>query len=246
MGNQIRLGPDRALFLGHLPATHFHRHAAPVFLLGLSGDLEVRFEDGRHYRGRSALIDSDVMHALDSRGEQMASIYLEPDAPEVPLLRKNLLQGEQAVFELTAPQPARGRLERRLMNFDLSSLLQVPLAPSASGGLDPRIRKSLPVLRSGNPGAVLRAQAADQASLSESRFNHLFRAEMGISFRRYRSWSLMRNALYRLGQTTSLTDAALEAGFCDSAHFSRVFRDLIGLTPSSVFRELAAFEVVSG
>ncbi len=34
----------------------------------------------------------------------------------------------------------------------------------------------------------------------------------------------------------SLTDAALTAGFADSPHFSRTFRNMLGMTPSFVFQ----------
>jgi AraC-like DNA-binding protein len=38
---------------------------------------------------------------------------------------------------------------------------------------------------------------------------------------------------------SSLTEAAVEAGFTDSAHFARLFRATFGVTPSYVFRKVA-------
>jgi len=80
--------------------------------------------------------------------------------------------------------------------------------------------------------------------LSESRFNHLFRAEMGISFRRYRSWSRLRSVLHYVARDRSLTHAALDAGLHDSAHLSRLFQDMIGVAPSKVLRGLKRVDVL--
>jgi len=244
-GNRIRLAADRALYLGDLPATRWHHHAAPVLLIGLSGDICVGLPGGRSETCRSALIDGGVEHALDSRGERVASIYLEPDAPEVRSLRECLLQEERVMFNPVGPLCQIGPTERRLAHFELASLLTFPFQTHRPRALDPRIREVLPALRTPRSTPLVRADMATMVNLSESRFNHLFTAEMGICFRRYRSWSLMRSALYQLARKHSFTDASLHAGFYDSAHFSRVFRDMIGLTPSSVLRDLQAFEVLA-
>ena len=70
------------------------------------------------------------------------------------------------------------------------------------------------------------------------RFNHLFRAEMGASLRSYRVWSQVRLAMAGLAVSPRLTDAALHGDFADSAHFSRMFRQTFGMTPSSVLKLL--------
>ena len=87
-------------------------------------------------------------------------------------------------------------------------------------------------------GALPRDQVAQAAHLSASRFNHLFRQEMGVSFRSYRVWSQVRAAMAGLATQARLTDAALHGAFSDSAHFSRTFRQTFGMTPSSVLKPL--------
>ena len=41
-----------------------------------------------------------------------------------------------------------------------------------------------------------------------------------------------------LATSPRLTDAALHGAFSDSAHFSRMFRQTFGMTPSSVLKPL--------
>ncbi|MCH8497413.1 MAG: helix-turn-helix domain-containing protein [Marinobacter sp.] len=240
---RIWLGADRALFIGELPATRQHTHAAPVLLIGLSGPLRMQFPDGQQETCHSALIDAGVEHALDSRGETMATLYLEPDAPETRLLRSGVLKHQAVAFDVL-PSPSRHkRLEGQLQSFELAPLLgRSALGPITS--MDERITRSLAQLRQCGDKPLGRASLAQLANLSESRFNHLFRSEMGISFRRYRSWSRLRSALYHVASNPSLTSAALAAGLHDSAHFSRLFQDMIGLPPSSVLSSATGVEIL--
>lgn len=120
--------------------------------------------------------------------------------------------------------------------FDLGALLAFrwPDAPP----VDARIQRSLALLRAPALGPTGREAASAAAQLSASRFNHLFRAEMGVSFRSYRLWSQLRSAMLAVDPGRNLTEAALEGAFADAAHFSRIFRQSFGMTPSSVLKPL--------
>lgn len=240
---EIWLARDRALFLGELPPARLHAHAAPVLLIGLSGPITIRLPDGRCETCHSALVDADVEHEMDSGGEYMASLYLEPDAPETRLLNAGWLNDRPVVFDPIQPFQRSRSLTRTLQSFDLAKLLPTS-ALGRQTDLDKRIALSLNYLRNLDDLPSDRADLADQVHLSESRFNHLFRAEVGISFRRYRSWSRLRSVLYHVAKNQSLTHAALSAGMHDSAHLSRMFRNMIGLTPTQVLRDLQGLHVL--
>jgi AraC-like DNA-binding protein len=57
---------------------------------------------------------------------------------------------------------------------------------------------------------------------------------VGIPFRRFVLWSRMRQAVASTQAGRDLTEAAVDAGFSDSAHLSRTFRAMFGLSPSMV------------
>jgi AraC-like DNA-binding protein len=75
--------------------------------------------------------------------------------------------------------------------------------------------------------------AAGIACLSESRFSHLFVEQIGLPFRTYLLWLRLSIAVERMAAGDSLTVAAHDAGFADSAHFSRTFLRMFGI-PASV------------
>jgi AraC-like DNA-binding protein len=235
--NTLTLGTDRALYMGEIPATGWHCHAAPVLLMGLSGRFAIHWGHGRTETCRSALVDASVEHVFDPCGELVALVYLEPDSHEARGLRDLLRQEGGVVLDVAAPVHARSATEGHLRHFDLAALLRCPpereLAP-----MDPRVLHSLHTLRTPMAGCHARDVLAAEVQLSASRFNHLFRAEMGVSLRTYRVWSQVRLAMAGLAVSPRLTDAALHGEFSDSAHFSRMFRQTFGMTPSSVLKPL--------
>lgn len=234
--NTMTLGADRALYLGELPATGWHRHASPVLLMGLSGRFAVHLPSGRVESCRSALIDTGIEHLFDPCGEHVALMYLEPDATEARRLRELFRLQGGVIFDAARAADVRSLVDSRLQGFDLAALLR-PRLPDAPP-LDTRIAQSLRHLRASRDAPLLREVAADAANLSASRFNHLFKAQMGVSFRSYRVWSQVRLAMMGLGANVNLTDAALHGAFVDSSHFSRIFRQTFGMTPSSVLKPL--------
>jgi AraC family transcriptional regulator len=79
-------------------------------------------------------------------------------------------------------------------------------------------------------------EVASVACLSPSRYSHLFKAEMGISYQAYLNWTRLKTAIrLLLRDELNLTAAALEAGFYDTAHFSRQFKAFLGVNPGAVY-----------
>jgi AraC-like DNA-binding protein len=97
---------------------------------------------------------------------------------------------------------------------------------------DDRIRTALGILQA-HP-CLSAPQVAAELSLSTSRFLHLFSAQAGTSFRRYRLWARMLRVAAATARGTDLTRASVEAGFASPSHFSDSFRDMFGLTASTL------------
>jgi len=63
---------------------------------------------------------------------------------------------------------------------------------------------------------------------------HLFVEQTGLPFRTYLLWRRLMRGLEAFASGASLTDAALGAGFSDSAHFSRTFRRMFGTAAAAL------------
>lgn len=86
---------------------------------------------------------------------------------------------------------------------------------------------------------------AQKTGLSDSRLMHLFKEEIGIPIRRYILWIKILGTLKLLLDGQSFTHAAHHAGFSDSAHFSRTFKHMFGMSISAIFKNSRFIQVFS-
>lgn len=93
-------------------------------------------------------------------------------------------------------------------------------------------RKAIEYVEANLDGRPSLGQTAAALNISDSRLTHVFTEEVGIPFRRYVLWARLRRVVEEIREGSNLTRAALDAGFSDSSHLSRVFRENFGITPS--------------
>jgi len=97
--------------------------------------------------------------------------------------------------------------------------------------------RALAYIRSRVRAPVSLADAAAAATLSPSRFRHLFVQATGTSFRAYLLWLRINVAIEAAMAGASWTEAAHEAGFADSSHLSRTHRRMFGIEPTAIRHE---------
>lgn len=102
--------------------------------------------------------------------------------------------------------------------------------------IDSRIQNILNILQTSIDTKQTLSELAKQAFLSEGRLTHLFKLQIGIPIRRYLLWVRINKAVEHIANGQTLTDAALNAGFADSAHFTRTFGKMFGMNPSFIFK----------
>ncbi|MFE7841060.1 helix-turn-helix domain-containing protein [Streptomyces sp. NPDC057474] len=136
------------------------------------------------------------------------------------------LGGEVAVAHGTAAR------ELALCSLEEVVLLTAARTEPRRSGADPRIRRAEDLIAA-DPGAPHTVRSlAECASLSPSRFAHLFTEQLGHSPMRALRHARLRHAA-RLLEATELPveRVAAASGFGSPFHFSRVFRQRYGVPP---------------
>jgi AraC family transcriptional regulator len=103
------------------------------------------------------------------------------------------------------------------------------------GGLAPWQARKVTEFIDASLEAKIRLQdCAKQARLSASYFGAAFKTTFGTTVRHYiRRRRVERAQRLMLWSKMPLSQVAVASGFCDQAHYSRVFRDVMGITPSA-------------
>ena len=220
--------------------TEVHAHHAMQLTLSVGGSFG--FHIGSEVvEGPVVLIAPDVPHAFEPRGRN-AMIFIEPESTIGAAVLRDLADRkvariDPAKFDDIAPRLSciweQPRPDDAIL-VDLGRELAARLTGNdvAVRTVDQRIARVIERLSADIDSRLNAGQAAEIACLSESRFSHLFVTEVGLPFRTYVLWRRLMVAVNGIAAGNTLTNAAHEAGFADSAHFSRTFLRMFGVPAS--------------
>ena len=241
-----------------LSSTHFTRRSGLemyqlVYTEDGAGMLKT---EGRTYRltkGRFFLIDCRKEHhfyADSTDGWEYSMIHF--DGKDVPFLFGKAVQNG-ACFDDTACPEAKASLRRLFTlaaeypeNFDLKAHALLTELLTALAGSDPQQEAGVPAWLSDVLTYIVEnydrkpdlEQLARMCYLSESRFSHKFREEMGVSPIEYQYRLRISRAAELLKATDStVKEVSLAVGFQDEAYFHTRFRSTYGKTPTQYRKE---------
>jgi AraC-like DNA-binding protein len=253
--NKLYVWQNHGLFIGHLPDISEHRLGSAALCLGIDKPFRLLESESNVWQECwSVLVPPGCLNELQLGGAIMAILFLEPESPDYSAIQNAMLEGEwQCLYHLAheaevlaALRDAWERQPDAATIHDLVDRLIIPkpAAEERQQPLDHRIQRVIRLMKEDLTHSYSMTELAEYVNLSPTRLVHLFKEEVGVPIRRFRQWHRMRVVAALVAKGDTLTDAALGAGFADSSHFSRAFRNMFGITPSSVFGRTANVQIV--
>jgi AraC-like DNA-binding protein len=218
----------RLLYVGPLVATSRHAHHAAQIVIAPEG-LEIRDAADGRIHARTVVIPPRLPHAHGACAHA-ALLFLDGDDVASRRLSREAEPGCQTwrcdTLDVHVPQSPTRQMARALVAAILSAV-DMPQAPQPR---HPAIRRMC--ARLAGEGDVDLASLSHEAGLSPRQMRHAFARDVGLSMRAYLRWKRLRRAIAAVEHGESLSAAAAAAGFADSAHLSRVFREQFGMKPT--------------
>lgn len=224
------------------PRTGFHAHHAVQIVFGLGGRFRLWTADNE-LSGLGVAVAPDVPHRFDAEGPY-AILFVEPESRAgraiiaatfgdggLTAMQADRLEALGDLLSVLGAAPAPDRDELVTLGRALIDRLA---GDRRHDVLDPRVAAVVDLAGRDQGEQVTLDDAAAVAGLSASRLSHLFVEQTGLSFKTYRLWIRLTRAVRLMAEGLTLTAAAHEAGFSDSAHFSRTFRRMFGIAPASL------------
>lgn len=240
---------NRVLQLGCPPDIGEHRLGAAALAVSLDKKplaiLETETDDWRECH--SALVPPSCVHETRFNGARCAILFLEPESIDYVNVSASMPNGNfQVMFDHIDEQTIIPKLQQLdIADLDMEEVYALTQEIIYGTGynyddeekIDARIIKVLDLIKAEPASSYSMETLAEMVGLSPTRFIHLFKEQTGVPIRRFRQWVRMKKVIVLVADGKSLTDAALDAGFTDSAHFSRAFKNMFGITPSTVFNK---------
>lgn len=235
----LLLWQDSALYIGPGFDAELHHHHALQLCVAMEQPLKFRAAMDADWQHASAVaINADQPHELQCQGA-LAVLFIAAEselqlriAPQwfrdaglaaisidVDRLRSMVAAGA----ELQCKQGAAIRAELLSVGAQENTLEKLQ---------DVRVTEAIAYIHEHLEAKVSAELLAREVNLSADHLMTLFRKHSGLSIRQFVLWARIRRATEAVVSGMSLTEAAHEAGFTDSAHFTHSFRSTFGLPPN--------------
>jgi AraC-like DNA-binding protein len=241
---------DRVFYVGLLGAPTVRTMGSVIVYVAVSGTIRIRLRDGEWQTTEMAVVPPYVPHQVESQARIINVLKIEAETVDLDAL-PDVLKGSGAVDEPEFVQLVRRRQGEMSAQGCAVDLLKLDFDKTFFGAalmprhIDRRIAAVLDRIRQDPSAPAIAEECAATAHLSFSRFLHLFKQELGASFRSFRTWKRARCLLHYVNRKANLTHVALDTGYPDSTHFSHSIRQVYGLKPRDIFagsRRLALFD----
>lgn len=224
-------GKYTTLYFGKLSNKRLIRHQACCIVVSSGEPIEVHTADQRIIRNKMVVIPSMFRHQLVCRDHPSLFVFIEPNF----LISKHHTLLSHSLNPSYLPKQA---LLHQMVHgaFGEKECEAIDQMFQAQHNLDLRVHKAMEYIKAHVSTELPTQSIAETVFLSESRLQHLFKENVGIPIRKYIHWQRLMEASRAIMNGQRFTSAALQSGFSDAAHFSRMFGQMFGMTPSSIFK----------
>jgi AraC-like DNA-binding protein len=251
----VYLTKGRVLLIGDNLEDDEHSHHALQITINLEPNHFVLRQRERAVEVQAAIIKPDQPHHAVASDSWRAVLLLDPQTDYAQRIGERFVDDEGlAVLSATETEFCRTALQSfagaaqsvEIADRAITAIVEHLAGPSTPPATpNPRIAKALLHIHHARGQQLSLKKLAVHVALSESRLSHLFKQEIGIPIQRYLLWYKVAETAFNIGRGMSLTEAADAAGFADSAHFSRTFRAMFGLTPSQILKRSKSVQIIS-
>lgn len=231
-------------YLGIFPADTYtaEPRVGVTFCIALDHhDIQVSLVDSNVISAKSFVIERSVPMSITTKGPAVFINYFPLSLECFSLIE--FVGGDGLKVVSPRFKPSESWVQKMLSNtIDEAELQQamLDLVLSIEGYkptnkvLDMRVLHTIKRIRDTLPETHPIEQYAKEIQLSKDRLSHLFKENTGYNIKAYTLFEKARKALFAMVSGSSFTDAGIEAGFTDAAHFANTVKKFYGLTLSDI------------
>lgn len=197
-----------------------HANAVTCVLAGRRGPVTVASADQR-VSGDVLLVRAGVVHTVIGARGGTDVLFLDGLALPGDLSLAEALEGPLA--RIASDAVNRGSQAQQELRARVAH---------GSVACPPAIAKIVCDLATDPMERMTQTELARRLNMERTRALRYFKAATGQTFRGYKQWAGLRFATRSMIRGESVRTAAMDGGFADTAHLSRTFRHIFGLTPS--------------
>lgn len=241
----LYLWDQRTLYIGPFTEALNLSQGAATLLVSLTEEIEFQTPDmPKAMSVKSLLLPPGLKVTIDTKNAIIANCNLDPMGSDWAAFSEQMtsdIKGvkinleQEALYQDNYHNIYQEQLNAQDSYKIINALIdRAKLKQTQPHKVDVRIQSVIDNIKNNIDSNVSIESLAQSINLSVPRLVQLFKQQTGIPVRRYRLWHRLFITAIKISEGHSLTDAAISAGFADSAHFTHTFRSMLGMTPTSI------------
>lgn len=232
---------DNIAFIGNQVNSTEHAHCVLQAFLSLDDPLQVTVGN-KQISGKCVIVNKNARHIFSCDKKIRLSILIEPSSSFAKELIKKF-DGDYLIYNdgLEGIQQKSSALvntsDKQLYIDFIQDFKKYLAIESNAKVLDERIVELLGILQNCDCFDHTIESFASSVSLSSSRLSHLFREQIGVPLKSYILFHQLEKAFTALLSGTSITDAAMLAGFDSPSHFASTVKKWMGMSVSTSIKD---------
>jgi AraC-like DNA-binding protein len=246
--SQLYLWDKRTLYIGPVSEPIDLSQGAATLTIALTGSMYFKTPGmTSSVECKSSLLPPGLNVSVDTKDAVIANCNLDPLGADWAALQEQMLDEKNGVAYNIKNESFYRESFLRMYNDQLDGKTAYPLlkdmldyAVAHQANLhkvDQRIIDIIDNIKSNIDDNLTIESLAQSVNLSVPRLIQLFKQQTGVPIRRFRLWHRLFVTSVRMAEGKTLTEAAMAAGFSDSAHFTHTFRSMLGMKPSVILSQ---------
>ena len=222
-----------------------HSHSAAHIMVSLDDNIDIIMES-EQIRCKGILIPSGTAHTANTYKNQVLVFLFDSTTSISNQITEISTLSNEAVNEIAKAYHCFEKKSKLNSNYDefIKHVYKCAnLRVKETIDVDNRIVSALTYIQSNLQEAITCSQVANNVFLSEGRFSHLFKEQVGMSFAAYLIYQRVVKTYAEIINGKSITEASINAGFSSSAHFAETNKRLFGLSASTIKRNLKFYKI---
>ena len=233
-------------FAAHHAAIDIHYHHCFQIVVSIHNSFDCSIEDQNFTDFKGFIINQRYRHSCKATDSSVIVLLIDAESTlgqnlKVLLKDRLFLRIEEVLSpeQLASVQVKNHeRYEIQILSEKYEKLFHMLFPDHLSlSVLDSRIENATLYIDKNTHRKIELSEIAELCFLSGERTRHLFVEQIGIPISQYILWKRIKKVIYEvLKREIPLTEAAIEFGFSDDAHFSRIYRRMFGTSPKPMLK----------
>ena len=222
-----------------------HSHSAAHIMISLDEEIEIITKEEKKIC-KGVLLPTGMAHTADTDKNRVLVFLFDSTTSVANQIKELTILSDEVVDEIVKAYFCFEENDQSYFSYRkfIRCVYECTgIKMNENMAMDKRIEYALTYIQSNLQEPITCSDVANYISLSEGRFSHLFKEQVGMTFSAYLIYQRIIRTYTEIVKGKSITEASIESGFSSSSHFAETNKKLFCLSARTIKKDLNFYKI---